>query len=64
MLCRENLTRIEQRISEASKNIVEAEFKLQKLKDTCEKEKVILLQEISWYIITKLRLFFSIYLLV
>ncbi|XP_033303253.1 meiotic nuclear division protein 1 homolog [Bombus bifarius] len=35
----ENLTRIEQRISEASKNIVEAEFKLQKLKDTCEKEK-------------------------
>ncbi|XP_012241999.1 meiotic nuclear division protein 1 homolog [Bombus impatiens] len=36
----ENLTRIEQRISEASKNIVEAEFKLQKLKDTCEKEKI------------------------
>ncbi|XP_050471744.1 meiotic nuclear division protein 1 homolog [Bombus huntii] len=36
----ENLIRIEQRISEASKNIVEAEFKLQKLKDICEKEKI------------------------
>ncbi|XP_068969438.1 meiotic nuclear division protein 1 homolog [Bombus flavifrons] len=36
----ENIARIEQRISEASKNIVEAEFKLQKLKDTCEKEKI------------------------
>lgn len=47
MLCRENIVRIEQRISEASKNIVEAEFKLKKLKDACEKEKVILLQKIS-----------------
>ncbi|XP_043578768.1 meiotic nuclear division protein 1 homolog isoform X2 [Bombus pyrosoma] len=36
----ENITKIEQRISEASKNIVEAEFKLKKLKDACEKEKI------------------------
>ncbi|XP_017759286.1 PREDICTED: meiotic nuclear division protein 1 homolog [Eufriesea mexicana] len=37
----ENINAIEQRISEASKKIVEAEFKLQKLKEACEKEKVI-----------------------
>ncbi|XP_076686468.1 meiotic nuclear division protein 1 homolog [Andrena cerasifolii] len=36
----ENITAIEQRIAEASKKIVEAEFKLQKLKDICVKEKV------------------------
>ncbi|XP_076762934.1 meiotic nuclear division protein 1 homolog [Xylocopa sonorina] len=36
----ENITAIEQRISEATKKIVEAEFKLQKLKEACEKEKV------------------------
>ncbi|CAD1477369.1 unnamed protein product [Heterotrigona itama] len=36
----ENITAVEQRISEASKKIVEAEFKLQKLKDACEKEKI------------------------
>ncbi|KAG6801657.1 meiotic nuclear division protein 1 isoform X1 [Apis mellifera caucasica] len=36
----ENITAIEQRISEASKKIVEAEFKLQKLKEACEKEKI------------------------
>lgn len=36
----ENVTKIEQRISETLKNIVEAEFKLKKLKDACEKEKI------------------------
>ncbi|XP_054004581.1 meiotic nuclear division protein 1 homolog [Hylaeus anthracinus] len=36
----ENITAIEHRISEASKKIVEAEFKLQKLKEACEKEKI------------------------
>ncbi|KAK1129028.1 hypothetical protein K0M31_020160 [Melipona bicolor] len=36
----ENITAVEQRISEASKKIVEAEFKLQKLKEACEKEKI------------------------
>ncbi|KAF3429931.1 hypothetical protein QLX08_004557 [Tetragonisca angustula] len=36
----ENITAVEQRISEASKKIVEAEFKLQKLKEVCEKEKI------------------------
>ncbi|XP_076162203.1 meiotic nuclear division protein 1 homolog [Ptiloglossa arizonensis] len=36
----ENITAIEQRISEASKKIVEAEFKLQKLKEACVKEKI------------------------
>ena len=36
----ENITAIEQRISEASKKIVEAEFKLQKLKEACAKEQI------------------------
>ncbi|XP_076636993.1 meiotic nuclear division protein 1 homolog isoform X2 [Colletes latitarsis] len=36
----ENITAIEQRISEASKKIVEAEFKLEKLKEACAKEKI------------------------
>ncbi|CAL7935068.1 unnamed protein product [Xylocopa violacea] len=36
----ENITALEQRISEATKKIVEAEFKLQKLKEACEKEKI------------------------
>ncbi|KZC10059.1 PREDICTED: meiotic nuclear division protein 1 homolog [Dufourea novaeangliae] len=36
----ENITAIEQRISEASKKIVEADFKLQKLKEICTKEKI------------------------
>lgn len=36
----ENITAIEQRISESSKKIVEAEFKLQKLKEICAKEQV------------------------
>nr|XP_034186728.1 meiotic nuclear division protein 1 homolog [Osmia lignaria] len=36
----ENITAIEQRISEASKKIVEAEFKLQKLKEACVKEQI------------------------
>ncbi|XP_076244366.1 meiotic nuclear division protein 1 homolog isoform X2 [Calliopsis andreniformis] len=36
----ENITAIEHRISKASKKIVEAEFKLQKLKEACEKEKI------------------------
>ncbi|XP_043260828.1 meiotic nuclear division protein 1 homolog [Colletes gigas] len=36
----ENITAIEQRISEASKKIVEAEFKLEKLKQACAKEKI------------------------
>ncbi|KOC65436.1 Meiotic nuclear division protein 1 like protein [Habropoda laboriosa] len=37
----ENITAIEQRISEATKKIVGAEFKLQKLKEACEREKVV-----------------------
>lgn len=41
ILYRENITAIEQRISEATKKIVEAEFKLQKLKEACMKEKVL-----------------------
>ncbi|XP_076289795.1 meiotic nuclear division protein 1 homolog [Lasioglossum baleicum] len=36
----ENITAIEQRISEATKNIVEAEFKKQKLKELCAKEQI------------------------
>ncbi|XP_031827621.1 meiotic nuclear division protein 1 homolog [Nomia melanderi] len=36
----QNITAIEQRISEASKKIVEAEFKLQKLKELCSKEQI------------------------
>ncbi|XP_029041958.1 meiotic nuclear division protein 1 homolog [Osmia bicornis bicornis] len=36
----ENITAIEQRISEASKKIVEAEFKLQKLKEASAKEQI------------------------
>ncbi|XP_033338306.1 meiotic nuclear division protein 1 homolog [Megalopta genalis] len=35
-----NITAIEQRISEASKKIVEAEFKLQRLKELCIKEQI------------------------
>lgn len=35
----ENITAIEQRISEGSKKIVAAEFKLGKLREICEKEK-------------------------
>lgn len=41
VLYSENITAIEQRISEATKKIVETEFKLQKLKEICAKEKVI-----------------------
>ncbi|XP_076645643.1 meiotic nuclear division protein 1 homolog [Halictus rubicundus] len=36
----ENITAIELRISEASKKIVEAEFKRQKLKELCAKEQI------------------------
>ncbi|CAK9813593.1 Meiotic nuclear division protein 1 homolog [Anthophora plagiata] len=36
----ENITAVEHRISEATKKIVEAEFKLQKLREACEREKV------------------------
>ncbi|XP_060811761.1 meiotic nuclear division protein 1 homolog [Bombus pascuorum] len=36
----ENVTKMEQKISETLRNIVEAEFKLKKLKDACEKEKI------------------------
>ncbi|XP_017882579.1 meiotic nuclear division protein 1 homolog [Ceratina calcarata] len=36
----ENITGTEQRISDASKKIVAAEFKLQKLREACEKEKI------------------------
>lgn len=37
---RENITAVENRIAHANKRIVEAEFKLQKLKEECIKEQV------------------------
>jgi len=38
---RENITATERRIADTSKKLVEAEFKLQKLQEETQKEKVI-----------------------
>lgn len=40
-MCRENITATERRIADTNKNLVEAEFKLQKLQQEIQKEKVI-----------------------